>query len=160
ALVDREGPRPLGMLIRYPEASAEPVRAAPAPARTATPAPGTIGIGFVGAGAFARAVLLPAFTAESGVSLVRVATAHGLTAFDAQRKFGFEAIGTDADEALRDPAVTLVCIATRHDSHADLVARALAAGKHVFVEKPLAIDEEGLRQVERVAMGSRGLLTV
>ena len=163
ALVAKDGERPLGMVIRYPDAAsaaadARPSR--PAAARSAAPIPGRIGIGFVGAGAFARAVLLPAFAAESGASLRRVATAHGLTAFDAQRKFGFAEIGTDVQEVLDDPAVELVCIATRHDSHAALASRALAAGKHVFVEKPLAIHARELDHVGEAARASGRILLV
>lgn len=161
ALVAAEGPRPLGMLIRYPDAPPPGRRdvAAEAPALRA-PVAGTVGVGFVGAGAFARAVLLPAMAKREGVTLERVATAHGLTAFDAQRKFGFAAIGTDSGEVLADPRVQLVCIATRHDTHAELVRRGLEAGKHVFVEKPLAIDEAGLAQVEQAAASAPGLLFV
>ncbi len=158
-----DGPRPLGMVIAYPDEPA-PFRSASTlsggPARAAGPVPGTIGVGFIGAGAFARSVLLPEFAKQSVASLVRVATAHGLTAHDAQRKFGFAAIGTDPAEVLGDPAVHLVCIATRHDAHADLAARALAAGKHVFVEKPLAIEEDGLRRVEEAARAHGGVLLV
>jgi predicted dehydrogenase len=160
ALVTPGGPRPLGMLIRYPEAPSAVVRTAPSPARRAEPVAGTIGVGFIGAGAFARGVLLPAMARHKGVSLERVVTAHGLTAFDAQRKFGFAATGTDPNDVLGDERVHLVCIATRHDTHADLVARALDAGKHVFVEKPLAIDEAGLDAVERAAAGTPSVLCV
>jgi predicted dehydrogenase len=162
-LVAKDGPRPLGIVIRYParavetlEAGARPV---PAPRRT-EPVAGEIGVGFVGAGAFARGVLLPHFRGRAGLRLRRVATAHGLTAFDAQRKFGFEEIGTEAAEVVADPAVDLVCIATRHDSHAALVVDALRAGKHVFVEKPLALDERQLRAVEDAAAASSRILLV
>jgi predicted dehydrogenase len=148
------------MLIRYPEAEpAAPRSAVPERPRTA-PVPGRVGVGFVGAGAFARGVLLPAFARRGDVALTRVATAHGLTAYDAQRKFGFSAIGTDAAEVLGDPAVQLVCIATRHDGHAALVSQALAAGKHVFVEKPLALDETQLAGVEAALATAPGLLLV
>jgi polar amino acid transport system substrate-binding protein len=119
-----------------------------------------VGIAFIGAGAFARGTLLPLLSGRQGLSLERVVTAHGLTAFDAQRKFGFHAVGTDAGEVLSDDRVGLVFIATRHDAHATLVAAALSAGKHVFVEKPLALNEEQLVEVERAAASSPGLLLV
>jgi predicted dehydrogenase len=162
ALVAGGGPRPLGMLIRYApaEAAQAPRVQAPGAARPVGAVLGSIGIGFIGAGAFARAVLLPLFAKAPGVSLRRVATAHGLTAYDAQRKFGFAAIGTDVDEVIADPEVHLVCIATRHDAHADLVCRALAAGKHVFVEKPLALNEAELLRVEAAARQAGGVLLV
>ena len=87
-------------------------------------------------------------------------TTQGVTALQAQRRFGFDRIGTDPDVVFTDPDVHLVFIATRHDSHADLVVRALEAGKHVFVEKPLAINEEQLARVERAASTAPGILMV
>jgi polar amino acid transport system substrate-binding protein len=163
-LVSNGSPRPLGIVIRYAEESAPPPPSArgtvPTSARPAGPVAGEIGVGFIGAGAFARGVLLPAFQGRAGTVLRRVVTAHGLTAFDAQRKFGFKEAGTDAPELLADQGVDLVCITTRHDTHAALVVDALRAGKHVFVEKPLALDAEQLRAVEAAATASTGVLLV
>jgi polar amino acid transport system substrate-binding protein len=162
-LVSTEAPRPLGVVIRYPEDGASrpsSARAERALARAAGPVTGEVGVGFIGAGAFARGVLLPLFQSRAGTVLRRVATAHGLTAYDAQRKFGFKAAGTDAGEILADPSIDLVCVTTRHDSHAALVTEALRAGKHVFVEKPLAIDDEQLRAVQAAAAASTGVLLV
>jgi len=157
------GPRPLGMLIRYDAAAVAAAPAAPAAGPSAPSVgavSGPIHVGFLGAGAFARAVLIPAFTKSGRIAFERVATAHGLTAFDAQRKFGFASVGTDPDELLRDPKVQLVCILTRHDAHADLVCRSLAAGKHVFVEKPLALNEDELARVEAAARSAGSVLLV
>jgi polar amino acid transport system substrate-binding protein len=161
-LVSGQGERPLGIVIRYADApTASPPRAPlPSSARAAGPVTGDVGVGFIGAGAFARSVLLPAFQGRAGTTLRRVATSHGLTAFDAQRKFGFKEAGTDANAVFADPAVDLVCITTRHDAHADLVVRAIGAGKHVFVEKPLALDEDQLRAVEHAMTGSSAVLLV
>ena len=160
SLFDR-GAKPLGMVIEYPEAAAQVAPSPPVPSgRKAGPIAGDVGVAFVGAGGFARAVLLPALTAAGGVKLVHVVTAHGLTAVDARKKFGFRHAGTDPAEALADPAVHLVCIATRHDAHAELVVRALGAGKHVFVEKPLALNEDQLVAIERAAAGSGAVLLV
>ncbi len=157
--------RPLGMVIEFSasQASAVPARhsLSPAPRSAARPIDGRIGVAFLGAGAFARSVLLPGFRARSADATLRhVVTAHGLTAADAVRRWGFEEAGTDPDGALQDPAVHLVCIATRHDLHASLVVRALEAGKHVFVEKPLALNEGELRAVEEAAVSSPGILLV
>src|SRR5207249_2203731 len=117
-------------------------------------------IGFVGAGSFARSTLLPILRKRKDVRLRTVVTTQGVTALQAQRQFGFDRIGTDPDLVFDDPDVHLVFIATRHDSHADLVARALEAGKHVFVEKPLAINEEQLVRIERAASTAPGILMV
>src|SRR5262245_32594912 len=155
-----EGPRPIGIVLEYPGASAAPPAREPAARAPAPKKAGSLGIAFVGAGGFARAVLLPKLKGRGDVSLVRVVTEHGLSAEDARRSFGFERCGTDPDEALRDGSVDLVCIATRHDAHADLAARALRAGKHVFVEKPLAVTEDQLRAVEEAAVSSGRVLLV
>jgi predicted dehydrogenase len=158
ALMQGSGPRPLGVVVRYPER--EMARPALKRRGQAAPQREQVGVGFVGAGAFARGVLLPRFQTASGVALRRVVTAHGLTAQDARARFGFQEIGTDPEEVFADAAVSLVCIATRHDTHATLAARALRAGKHVFVEKPLALNETQLREVEAALGASSGLLMV
>jgi predicted dehydrogenase len=161
-LVAGTSPRPLGVVIRYPsDSSVAATSPPPAPASgVVKPVRGDVGVGFIGAGSFARGVLLPAFQGRAGVVLRRVVTAHGLTAFDAQRKFGFADAGTVAAAVLADPEVDLVCIATRHDAHASLVVDALRAGKHVFVEKPLALDETQLLAVESAAASTPAVLLV
>jgi predicted dehydrogenase len=163
-LVAGEGARPLGIVIKYPEdartvAPPASTRVSSAP-QTVGPVAGDVGIGFIGAGAFARGVLLPLFRNSAETVLRRVVTSHGLTAFDAQRKFGFEQAGTDPAEVLADPSIPLVCIATRHDAHAGLVVAALRSGKHVFVEKPLALDDEQLAAVEEALAASSAVLLV
>ncbi len=107
-------------------------------------------IGLIGAGNFARAQLLPALQAAEA-DLRWVASAGGVSAQHAGRKFQAIRATTDIDRVLHDANVDAVVIATRHDLHADLVCRALEAGKHVFVEKPLALDEPQLRRVYRLA---------
>jgi predicted dehydrogenase len=76
-----------------------------------------------------------------------IASSGGISGFHAGRKFGFEDATTDVASLLTDPSVTTVVIATRHDSHATLVCQALATGKHVFVEKPLALTPEELERI-------------
>jgi polar amino acid transport system substrate-binding protein len=100
-------------------------------------------VGMIGAGAYARAMLLPHFKA-SGAQFQSIATASGVTARDVGEKYDFAALASGANAVIEDPRVNLVVIATRHDSHAALASRALEAGKHVFVEKPLALDDEEL----------------
>lgn len=105
------------------------------------------GIGFVGAGAFATGVLVPAFARLSTARMVSIASGRGVTARHLAEKFEFSKATSSIDEQLADPAVDAVVIATRHNLHATQAARALEAGKHVFVEKPLALDETQLAQV-------------
>ncbi len=104
----------------------------------------TVRLGVLGAGNFANATLLPAIQKVDGIQLVGIASAGGLHAQHAAKKFGFAYASSSDDEILNDPNINTVAILTRHDTHADLVVRALQAGKHVFVEKPLAITAEQL----------------
>ncbi|HEX9427433.1 MAG TPA: Gfo/Idh/MocA family oxidoreductase, partial [Candidatus Polarisedimenticolia bacterium] len=167
-------PRPLGVLISYPEPGAGAHEASATDrvlshgfiagtGRQSVPvigASGEVKIGVIGAGAFACSMLLPILKKMPAVSMTTVVTAHGLTALDAQLRFGFERIGTDAEDVLSDPDIHLVVIATRHHLHAGLTARALQAGKHVFVEKPLALNENELVTLEATAAVAPGILMV
>jgi predicted dehydrogenase len=92
-------------------------------------------------------VLIPALQ-KTGARLKVVASSGGASGAHSARKFGFEETTTDTEAVLADPEVNAVVIATRHDSHARLVCRALEAGKHVFVEKPLAIREAEVGEIE------------
>jgi predicted dehydrogenase/threonine dehydrogenase-like Zn-dependent dehydrogenase len=105
-------------------------------------------IGFIGAGGFATRHLLPAFRTH-GAKLKWVATRSGVSAVSAARKFGIEHATSDVEQLLADPTVNTVVIATRHDSHAALVCQSLATGKHVFVEKPLALNRSELQNIQR-----------
>ena len=120
---------------------------------------GSGGVGVIGAGNFATRVLIPRIAA-SGARLRAVGSKNGTTAATAARKFGFERATTDLDAILGDPEIGTVFVLTRHDSHAALVARALLAGKHVFVEKPLALSMAELDDVRRAASSSDRLLMV
>lgn len=115
-------------------------------------------VAFIGAGGFGSRVLMPAFQA-AGARLKWVATRGGISGAHAARKFQIERATTVSDLLFRDSEVNTVVIATRHDTHADFVCQALAAGKHVFVEKPLAINAMQLDQIHsayRAAGGDHG----
>jgi predicted dehydrogenase len=104
-------------------------------------------LGVIGAGNYATSMLLPHLRGRADVRLVEVATATGLSATNARRKFGFERWSTDHRGLLADEAVDAVLIATRHHAHAAMVCEALRAGKAVFVEKPLAVDPDQLEAI-------------
>ena len=104
------------------------------------------GVSFIGAGKFTTRVLLPAFR-QNGSKLQTIASVSGLSAQQAGEKFGFMKVTSDATTIFDDDETDIVVITTQHDTHADFVCRALAAGKHVFVEKPLAINEAQLKRV-------------
>jgi predicted dehydrogenase/threonine dehydrogenase-like Zn-dependent dehydrogenase len=135
----------LGVLLTYAaEESSVGNRVNLSPPR---PSGGPVRLGVLGAGLFANATLLPVLRTVPGIELVGIASAAGLHAQQAGKKYGFAYAAASVEEILNDPAINAVAILTRHDTHADLVARALQAGKHVFVEKPLAIDSPGLERV-------------
>jgi predicted dehydrogenase/threonine dehydrogenase-like Zn-dependent dehydrogenase len=104
-------------------------------------------LGVLGAGLFANATLLPAIKKIHDIELVGIASTGGLHAQHSGRKFGFAYATSSDDEILNDPSINTIAILTRHDTHADLVVKALQAGKHVFVEKPLAINSDQLSAV-------------
>lgn len=150
--------RALGILLGYPDAGEKPdplLRATVARLGNvaAGTAPGKVVTAFIGSGNYAGAVLIPAFK-KSGVRLKTVVSSAGVSGVHAGRKFGFEETTTTTEQVFSDPAINVVVIATRHDSHANLVSRALAAGKHVFVEKPLALDAGGLAEIEAAYSGA------
>ncbi len=104
-------------------------------------------VGFIGAGAYSTKVLIPAFK-DARARLAVVVSAGGVSAAHAARRFGFECASTEVEEALEDASLDTVVIATRHNSHAELVCRAIRAGKHVFVEKPIATIPGDLDEIE------------
>ena len=116
--------------------------------------PGAPGVSVIGAGNYAGAVLIPAFKA-AGARLARIASAGGASSVQVGRKFGFEQATTDTEALLADPRADVVVVATRHDSHAALTLAAQAAGKHVFVEKPLCLTLDELDRIGR-AFGANG----
>jgi predicted dehydrogenase len=108
---------------------------------------GKVKIGFIGAGNYASSMLLPHLRDNARVELATVATTKSLSGVNAQRKFGFAGVTTNVDDLLSDESLDAVFVVTRHNSHARLVCRALERGLAVFVEKPLALDEEQLALV-------------
>jgi predicted dehydrogenase/threonine dehydrogenase-like Zn-dependent dehydrogenase len=103
-------------------------------------------VGFIGAGNYASRMLIPAFKA-AGAQLHTIVTAGGINGVIHGERAGFAEASTDMAALLANTAINTVAIVTRHDTHARFVAQALQAGKHVFVEKPLAIDTDGLAAV-------------
>jgi predicted dehydrogenase len=104
-------------------------------------------VGCIGAGNYGGRVLIPAL-AKTGAYLHTIVTANGLNAVHYGKKFGFAHASTDTAKVLRQTEINTVFVATRHDSHAQLAAEALRNGRHVYVEKPLALSREQLAEVE------------
>jgi predicted dehydrogenase len=147
--------RPIGVVLEYPGDTAAvssgrvemalPVR---------PPRRDVVQLGVVGAGNFATRILLPALAKDERVSFVGVSTASGVTARRVAERFGFAHATSDAEELVEDANLDAVVIATRHDSHAALTARALRAGKTVFCEKPLATTWPDLEEVAAAHAGT------
>jgi predicted dehydrogenase len=155
----------LGVLLTYAESkqvdreTGTGIRVSLSTARQATPGP--VKLGVLGAGLYANATLLPALQKVDGVEFVGIASAGGLHAQHSAKKFGFAYACSSDDEILNDPNINTIAILTRHDSHAELVVKALQAGKHVFVEKPLAVDSGQLAVVnEQLQLTNHQLLLV
>lgn len=154
----------LGILLEYASESLlsdaqlrRPAVAVPASGKATAPsAAGNARVAFIGAGNYATAVLIPAFRA-AGASLATVVSNAGVSGLHAARKFGFASSSTDASAAINDPKVDAVVITTRHNLHTRFVEEALAAGKHVFVEKPLCLtaDEQGRVEASFAAASER-----
>lgn len=148
----------LGILLTYGEAAEE--RAVNFVELRAARKAAAVQLGVIGAGNFAKSVLLPRLAKMNGVSLIGLATATGRTAKAVGDQFGFEFCSTDYRQLLSREDINTILIATRHNSHAAITAEALRAGKTVFVEKPLAIEEAGLNEVITAMRQSQGRVLV
>lgn len=141
----------LGILLNYPTKSENPDSILRQPTVRIAEHLGQADkavLGFIGSGNYATAVLIPAFKL-TGARLKVVASSSGVSGVHAARKYGIEETTTDTDGVISDAHANAVVISTRHDSHAQMVCRALDAGKHVFVEKPLALKHEELLAIEQ-----------
>ena len=143
---------PMGVLIRYPDDGRdlpEPPDATRISIRGHRPPPGgVINYALVGAGGFGTGMLVPQMRKRKDRFFLRGVVSRGSAASgNFARENQVEVLTTEYQDILKDPNFHLVVISTRHDLHADQVIRGLRAGKHVFVEKPLAISWDGLDQV-------------
>ncbi len=152
----------LGVLLTYPESeSGVAVSRITFPVSHLARQAGSVKLGVIGAGLFANATLLPALKGIEQLELVGIASAGGLHAQHSARKFGFAYATSDDEEILKDPEINTIAILTRHGQHAGLVVKALQAGKHVFVEKPLAVNLDQLISIgEALKADNCPLMTV
>jgi predicted dehydrogenase/threonine dehydrogenase-like Zn-dependent dehydrogenase len=154
-LADAEGELPLGVLIRYGDDTHDRPDAADATAVTIAghrkTSSACIRYALVGAGAFGTGMLVPQMDKDGDRFFLKtVVSRNASQGGNFARDRGVEVLTSDLDAALNDPAIDLVVIATRHHEHADQVVRTLQAGKHVFVEKPLALTWDELTRVAQV----------
>jgi predicted dehydrogenase/threonine dehydrogenase-like Zn-dependent dehydrogenase len=156
ALIEGEKSEPyVGILLAYDDLDAEELKSLTSePSAVTTPVisakRSSLTVGFIGAGSFASGFLLPHLKAMEDVTLDCVCNRSGLTGADMRNKFGFHRSSTNPEDVLTDEMIGTVFIATRHGQHAPFTFDALRHGKHVFVEKPLALNEEELSAIESV----------
>lgn len=156
-LISSSAEEHLGVQITYSNKPKTP----DTPLRLAAKGAGTEpGIGLIGAGTFARNVLVPSFKEAGLHNLVAVSSESGLSAKQVADKAGFLRAVSGATGVITDPDVDAVVVATPHDLHARLTIEALRAGKHVYCEKPLALTLEELADVEAAWRGGPGIVFV
>lgn len=142
----RPAERALAIVIEYAARRGSPTEVRTAPRGRARAFRPGLNVGFIGAGSFARRMLMP-LAQRHGLVLDRVATSTGLSAVSAAEQFGFRRGACSVDELLADPDLAGVVIATRHDLHGALALAALRAGKAALVEKPLCLKEGDLAEL-------------
>jgi predicted dehydrogenase/threonine dehydrogenase-like Zn-dependent dehydrogenase len=150
----------LAVVFRYGEEVSRERTVALKPRRAEGASRRDVGIGFIGAGNYARGVLLPILDRTRWIDRLTLVTATGSSAKGAAERFGFRGCGTDPDAVLKDPNVDLVFVATRHDTHAALACRALAAGKAVWLEKPAALTRDQIDRLIGAAEQGGGFLAI
>ncbi|MEE8269438.1 MAG: bi-domain-containing oxidoreductase, partial [Nitrospinaceae bacterium] len=141
--------KPLIVLLSYPESKedAKPNRVIPNPSALASESD-KINIALAGAGGFIKGMHIPNLqTLSRRYQIHAVASRTGSNASNTAKQVGAQYCTTDYQEILNDPKVDAVLIGTRHNQHASMVIEALQAGKHVLVEKPLALTRNELETI-------------
>jgi len=159
-LIGGENPeRSLGVIITYSEQAPRDHELQLVEKESAARAR-DVRVGILGAGDFAMGTLLPAIRNDRSSQLMGICAATGARARHAGDKFGFRYCTTDERRIIHDPGISTVVIATRHHLHAAQVCAALAAGKHVFCEKPLCLSETQLEEIVHAYKGGTCALMV
>ena len=157
----------LGILLQYPEEAEEEISISAQKVtgnkkRIPITQSKSVKLGVLGAGNFATSVMLPILKKIHNVELVGIASASGTNAQIAAHRYGFQYATSNDGQIINDPEINTIAILTRHHMHAQQVIAALSAGKHVFCEKPLALNEEELQKIEKAFLDEKphGLLMV
>ena len=150
----------LGVVFTYPDETPVSRRVDLKTGERRTSTEATVRLGMIGAGNYAKLMLLPHLSKMKDVELCGVCTSTGMSGKHVARKYGFRFCTTDSEEIFKSKDINAVVIATRHNLHAELAMRALASGKHVFVEKPLATNEEELARMVEAVRSSDKLIMV
>jgi predicted dehydrogenase len=145
----------VGIVFEYPDADNGVLETQSRTIRFGGAAPlRKVRLGMIGAGNYAKSMLLPHFHALKDLSLVTICTSRGMNAEALAERYQFRNATTDAGEIFKDSEINTVAVATRHDSHGRYALDALEAGKSVYVEKPLAMNDLELASIVE-ALGER-----
>lgn len=158
-VMEKKGNSYIGMILDYPEESQESLsRREVLNSERVNYKPGTqndsqLKIGVIGAGLFGKAILLPALKKIRNIQLKTIATSSSTNTHHSAKKYGFEKFTTDYKEIICDSDIDSVVILTPHSIHAKMVIEALNEGKHIFVEKPLCVNEDELGDIIKNCSG-------
>ena len=147
----------IGVILEYPDNS-KSEKTISIPKNKVNPS-SDIKIGFIGAGAFAQSSLLPHIK-TANCAFTGVTTATPANAKAVAGRWGFEKASTDSMGLIEDKNVNLLFCASKHDSHAKYVLKAIECGKPIFVEKPLAINEQEFGEIESALQKKGGRVMV
>lgn len=150
----------LGVLLTYDVEKELPRQVALKPQPEKHEPQAIVRVGMVGAGNFTNATLLPATKDIEDLELVGIASGSGMTARTTGDRFGFSFCASDFQELAQDERLNWLVLSTRHNLHAEQAIEAMQAGKHVFVEKPLALNYDELVEVIRAQQASQQRLMV
>lgn len=160
-ILGKSGHEPVcGVLLEYDTSSTLISRVETRKAARIQSRDGRVGVGFIGAGNFATASLLPHLRDHNSVILTGLANSTGISGKNTAERFRFRFCASAPSEVILDTNTDAVFIATRHNSHAQLVCEGLSAGRAVFVEKPLCLNEEELKRIVEAWRDSGQLLMV
>ena len=154
------GSASLAVLLKYREdTQREPVKRR-VDLKSPAAETGALGVALIGAGGLARWAHLPVLKQIPGAKMRAVHSASGARGKGYALRWGADYCTTDLEEVWRDPEVKVVIITSRNQHHARQTVEALKAGKHVFVEKPMALTVEECRAIRKAAAESGKLVTV
>ena len=146
----------LGIVLEYNGADDSSIRKKTIELNSRKPSAGqNVTVGLIGAGNFAKSVLLPNLRKIGGYEFINACTATGISAHAVGKKYGFKYITTESEEIFGSDEINAVMVTTRHDTHAAYVTKAIGAGKNVFVEKPLCLNERELEEIRQTYSASR-----
>ena len=151
------GSKSIASILVYPEKNLEPNRSVSVNKNNFTSQKGILGI--IGAGNFTSAMILPSLK-KAGANIKSIASSGGLSGTTLAKKYSISYSTTDYKTILADPEIDLVLVTTRHNEHAKMVTEVIEADKHVFVEKPLALNQEELNQILHAYQAKNKTITV